>query len=377
MNKLEKFLIKLNKIHGNDIDASKVKYVNSQTKVCLICHKKDKNDIEHGEYWQTPADCIRGCTCPKCANERRGPRQKDRMTTEKYIQKEREVHGYKYDLSKTIYTDAKTKMCFICPEHGEFWQLPYSHLGGQGCPKCAGRNLTQEEVIKAFRNIQGNTYIYDKVIFKNMTSKIIITCPIHGDFLQTPRKHLQGQGCPVCGNIKKNADRKITYDKFMEITENVHGRKYKYIKTDINGMHDKIPIICPIHGEFIQSVHSHLNGCGCPKCSESHLEREIRMLLENKNIKYEFQKKFKWLGKQSLDFYLPDYNTAIECQGLQHFKPIDIFGGKEDFDKTIKRDNLKRKLCNENNIKVLYFSHENIKFPYNVITKINDLIAAL
>ena len=315
MNKLEKFLIKLNKIHGDNIDASKVKYVNSQTKVCLICHKKDKNDIEHGEYWQTPADCIRGCTCPKCANERRGPRQKDRMTTEKYIQKEREVHGYKYDLSKTIYTDSKTKMCFICPEHGEFWQLPYSHLGGQGCP--------------------------------------------------------------VCGNIKKNADRKITYDKFMEITENIHGRKYKYIKTDINGMHDKIHIICPIHGEFIQSVHSHLNGCGCPKCSESHLEREIRMLLENKNIKYEFQKKFKWLGKQSLDFYLPDYNTAIECQGLQHFKPIEIFGGEEDFDKTIKRDKLKRELCNENNIKVLYFSHENIKFPYNVITNINDLIAAL
>ena len=69
MNKLEKFLIKLNKIHGNGIDASKVKYVNSQTKVCLICHKKDKNGIEHGEYWQTPADCIRGCTCPKCANK--------------------------------------------------------------------------------------------------------------------------------------------------------------------------------------------------------------------------------------------------------------------------------------------------------------------
>lgn len=50
MNKLEKFLIKLNKIHGNSIDTSKVKYVNSQTKVCLICHKKDKNDIEHGEF---------------------------------------------------------------------------------------------------------------------------------------------------------------------------------------------------------------------------------------------------------------------------------------------------------------------------------------
>ena len=117
MNKLEKFIIKLKKVHGDNIDTSKVEYVNSQTKVCLICHKKDKNGIEHGEFWQAPADTVRGRGCPKCANERRGPRQKDRMTTEKYIQKEREVHGYKYDLSKTIYTDAKTKICFICPEH--------------------------------------------------------------------------------------------------------------------------------------------------------------------------------------------------------------------------------------------------------------------
>ena len=85
MHKLEKFLIKLNKIHGDNIDTSKVKYVNSQTKVCLICHKKDKNDIEHGEFWQAPADTVRGRGCPTCANERRGPRQKDRMTTEKYI----------------------------------------------------------------------------------------------------------------------------------------------------------------------------------------------------------------------------------------------------------------------------------------------------
>ena len=87
MNKLEKFIIKLKKVHGDNIDTSKVEYVNSQTKVCLICHKKDKKGIEHGEFWQAPADTVRGRGCPKCANERRGPKQEDRMTTEKYIKK--------------------------------------------------------------------------------------------------------------------------------------------------------------------------------------------------------------------------------------------------------------------------------------------------
>ena len=278
MNKLEKFIIKLKKVHGDNIDTSKVEYVNSQTKVCLICHKKDKNGIEHGEFWQAPADTVRGHGCPKCANERRGPKQEDRMTTEKYIKKEREIHGYKYDLSKAVYVDANTKMCFICPKHGEFWQSPFSHLGGQGCPKCAGRNLTQEEVINAFREVQGDFYIYDKVVFKKMKTPVIITCPIHGDFFQTPYKHLHGQGCPLCGNKRKNADRKITFEKFVDRANIMHNFKYIYVRNnEINNMHDKTTIICPIHGEFQQIVADHLNGHGCPKCGNnlSKAEDEI------------------------------------------------------------------------------------------------------
>ena len=214
MDRKEKFLIKLKKTHGDNIDTSKVEYVNSQTKVCLICHKKDKNGVEHGEFWQAPADTVRGRGCPKCANEKRGPRQEDRMTTEKYIQKEREVHGDKYDLSKAVYNDPKTKMCFICPIHGEFWQGPYQHLSGQGCPKCAGRSWSQEDAINAFREEQGDFYIYDKVIFKGMKIPVTITCPIHGDFQQTPDKHLQGHGCPKCGyNLSKAEDDIISFIK--------------------------------------------------------------------------------------------------------------------------------------------------------------------
>ena len=76
----------------------------------------------------------------------------------------------------------------------------------------------------------------------------------------------------------------------------------------------------------------------------------------------------------SLDFYLPDYNTAIECQGIQHFNCVSFFGGASFLEETKRRDNKKRILCKENGINLLYYSDLNIDFPYEVITNINDLL---
>lgn len=79
------------------------------------------------------------------------------------------------------------------------------------------------------------------------------------------------------------------------------------------------------------------------------------------------------MGRQSLDFYLPDYNVAIECQGMQHFEEIEHFGGKQGFDECIKRDNLKKDLCAKHNIKLLYYANYEYNFPYEVITDKNIL----
>ena len=80
----------------------------------------------------------------------------------------------------------------------------------------------------------------------------------------------------------------------------------------------------------------------------------IEKELINKNIFFIKQYKNKWLGKQSLDFYLPDYNIAIECQGEQHFKPIEHFGGVERFVETLFRDKTKQEKCKNQNIKLIY-----------------------
>ena len=97
-------------------------------------------------------------------------------------------------------------------------------------------------------------------------------------------------------------------------------------------------------------------------CNLSHLERSVMNYLDDVGIIYDYQKRFNWLGKQSLDFYLPDYNVSIECQGKQHFFPVDFAGrGVEwackEFDKLISRDKCKKALCDKHGIKLLYFGN--------------------
>lgn len=116
------FIEKSIKVHGNKYDYSKVVYVNNSTKVEIICP-------EHGSFWQLPAGHLRGSECLKCFIK------KERLTTEQFISKAKQKYGDKYDYSKVNYVDGKTKICIICPKHGEFWQLPFNHLR-QNCPKC-------------------------------------------------------------------------------------------------------------------------------------------------------------------------------------------------------------------------------------------------
>lgn len=133
---------------------------------------------------------------------------------------------------------------------------------------------------------------------------------------------------------------------------------------DENG---RITIICKLHGKFQQNPHDHLQGSGCPFCKSSQMENSVRKLLLDNNVKFEEQKRFEWLGYRSLDFYLPQHNIAIECQGIQHFKPIEQFGGKSAFKKQIKNDSEKHKLCKENNATILYYSDLNMDYSYDVI----------
>ena len=297
------------------------------------------------------------------------------LTTEEFIKKARQVHGDKYDYSKVEYVNACTKVCIICPIHGEFWQSPTNHLRGKGCSKCSGKyEPSTEEFIEKARKVHGDKYDYSKVEYANAREKVCIICKEHGEFWQKPRNHLSGNGCPKCGLELRTLKRILTTEEFIEKARKVHGDKYDYSKTEYVYAKEKVCIICPHHGEFWQKSSNHLNGKGCPKCSSSKMENEIRSFLIDNNIEFDEQARFEWLGLQSLDFFLPKYNIAIECQGIQHFESIEHFGGDNHLIATIERDKRKKSLCEENGIRLLYYSNLDIEYPYDVFESKEELL---
>jgi hypothetical protein len=129
-----------------------------------------------------------------------------KLTTTDFIIRARTTHGNKYDYSKSNYTSKDEKLIIICPEHGEFLQSPNNHWKGKGCPSCGkNKKLTIFEFIERSALLHNNHYDYSRVVFDNARSKITIICPEHGEFIQTVEKHLAGQGCRECAKLKRAA----------------------------------------------------------------------------------------------------------------------------------------------------------------------------
>lgn len=285
-----------------------------------------------------------------------------KLTKEIFIEKSKKIHGDKYDYSKVNYINTRTKVCIICPEHGEFWQNPKSHMMGYGCQKCMREVFDTKTFIEKSKKIHGDKYDYSKVEYKNSHTKVCIICPEHGEFWQNPCDHLHGYGCPKCG-IKKLWDKRgrLNTDEFVKRSTLIHNNKYNYSKVECINTRTKVCIICPKHGEFWQTPKSHLNGCGCPMCRNSYLERKIESFLIEYKIMFEKEKSFPWLKNSEnnslfLDFYLPEYNVAIECQGIQHYIPIK--NNIEKFNKIQYNDTEKLTKCVDNNLHIIYFSDE-------------------
>lgn len=285
-----------------------------------------------------------------------------------FIWKAIQKHGYKYDYRKVTYINNRTKVCIICHKHGEFWQTPDNHLNKKyGCPKCSvdknKNKLTTplNSFVERAKEVHGNKYDYSKVEYKNNRTKVCIVCPEHGEFWQIPDNHLKGHGCGKCalnGIL-------LTVEEFIEKAKKIHGEKYDYSKVKYVNSKTKVCIICSKHGEFWQTPTNHLSGHNCPICKESKLEIKVSLILDKLKIKYIRQHSFNYLkygkGKQSLDFYLSDYNIAIECQGIQHFEPIDFGGnGTELANKKFKYikelDTKKLEKCEKHNVKILYIN---------------------
>lgn len=309
-----------------------------------------------------------------------------KKTNEEWIESFREVHGDKYDYSETDFNnrDEKGKVRVMCPKHGEFWIKPTNHKQGQGCRKCMGNKLSilkrsnKEDFERKGNIVHSGKYTYLYVDYINNRAKVNIGCPIHGIFTQTPHNHLQGAGCPECKKITIGTKNKYTQDEFIKECKKKHGDKYIYVKTEYIDICTPVTITCPKHGDFTQTPRDHLQGCGCPKCRSSKMEDDFISFLNENKINYEYQKRFEWLGKQSLDFYIQQYNIGIECQGEQHFHPSSFGSKKYNSIEMLKYiqdlDIKKRSLCKEHGIKILYYSNLGIEYPYQVFEDKEELL---
>ena len=311
------------------------------------------------------------------------------LTKEIFIERARKIHGDKYDYSKVEYIDNKTKVCIICPIHGEFWQRPYEHWHGKGCKKCAneiiGNTLrkTTEQFIKDAKKVHSDKYDYSKVEYKGAHTKVCIICPKHGEFWQTAGSHLQGQGCLECAKEMSSLSKIQGLEGFKKKVKDKYGNKFILVEETYKDSKTKMCIICPKHGEFWITPNNFLRGHNCPRCKNSLLENELSSFLNKNRINFYTRvnkETFPWIGRQHLDFYLPDYNVAIECQGGQHFKPVNIFGGKDEFTKRRLLDEKKLNLCQNNGITLLYFASK--KEPDMFLNKIvfqdkNKLLEAI
>ena len=310
----------------------------------------------------------------------------NKLTQDEFINRAKKIHNNKYDYSKVNYTGSNNKVCVICPEHGEFWQTPHDHLRGYKCPKCSTKaKLDNTSFIKKARQVHGDKYDYSKVNYIDSKTPVYITCPEHGEFCQRPSAHLYGMGCPKCGTISTGIKRRLEQNNFIEKAREVHGDKYDYSKVQYTTSLNPVSIICPLHGEFSQTPHKHLLGHGCPICGNKNNLTEIKFFQSLKNIftNVEYQKIFPFLSDkgcvQKIDFYLPEYNIAIELNGRQHYVPVEKFGGEIGFQRIRELDIRKYNRCINNGIKIFYFTPPSMKkyitnYFEKVYTSFNDLI---
>lgn len=346
----DEFIQRAIEIHGNKYDYTMVIYIDNTAHVDIIC-KVDG----HGIFKQSPAAHLRGQNCKKCVDENRSIKKPD------FVLRAVAKHGNKYDYTNTIIISSKIKCeikCNIC--NTIFTQSPEKHLSGSGCQKCGGtQQLTTEKFIQNAKLVHGDNFDYSNTVYINNCTKIHIICNLCLEsFMQLPTNHIDHkQGCSNCAGNKKLTTAEFiekvkiihnnyyTYQRCIYLTSQIH----VIITCPQHGDFKQTP---HMHGNKKQ---------GCGKCNQSHGERNISIFLTKLMIPYDTQKTFeecKNINKLPFDFYVGDFNLLIEFQGRQHFEAVEIFGGEEQFQKQQLHDNIKKQFCIDTGYKLLEIKYD-------------------
>ena len=330
---LPTFIAKAKQTHGNKYKYHLVEYINSLTKVKIEC---DKGHI----FEQTPNHHIGGDGCRKCRGYYR--------TTEDFITLSKEKYGEGvFDYSKAVFVDMKTRLTLICKKKHEFNAVPEIHLREDslgGCIECAKilskerMSYTQEQWIGLAQIKHNNFYDYTKIVYASSQKNVIIICPKHGEFEQTPAQHLGGAGCRACGIEKCIASKLYTSDDFLKMFDEcsaIHSHKYTYTDVYRKDGYLFIEMCCDKHSAFSQRYDHHKRGHGCFKCVVSYSKQQLEWL-NYLSVTSEYIQHAQNEGEYQIpttnmyaDGYEPTTNTIYEFQGdFWHGNPA-VFKGDD------------------------------------------------
>lgn len=263
-----------------------------------------------------------------------------------------------------------------CKKCGNVWfPIPNNILKGTNCPKCTPfpkKRKTHEQYVAEVLSINSDIDVIER--YNGSLTPIRHKCKICGNIWSVrPNSILLGTGCPVCsGCIKKTHEQYVKELKSVNPNIVVVG---EYVNNATKIMHK-----CIKDGyEWLLSPSNALKGKGCPRCNtptSSKGEKIISDFLNKYNILYEPQKTFDGCKDKvalRFDFYLSEYNILIEYNGIQHYKPIDYFGGEDSFECGVYHDKIKADYCAKNNITLItipYYAdiHEELDKLYELIT---------
>lgn len=302
-----------------------------------------------------------------------------KLTYEEFSKKFNEIWKGKLELlpeTELDYNNGTRSIIRVkCPIHGDIKGLANNYLRGRGCRECYNEKLrlSYEEFSKKFNEVwKGKLELIPEteLDYKDTKSTIRVRCPEHGIIEGSANNYLQGKGCKKCANEKL----RMSYEEFSKRFNKIWKDKLELIpetKLDYKGTKSIVRVKCPIHGTIKGIACNYLRGRGCPICQQGYMEKLVRELLITNNIKFEqFYYGFNWLrfnpkNKQHLDFWLPDYNIAIEVQDTKQHVCDKQY---------IKRDENKIKLCKKHGVTLIYFSTADFNFPYPVIKDTKTLI---
>lgn len=292
---LLKYYEKAHKMYQNKNISNIEFYYNEKGKIMakFFCHNKYCDGTEHGVHEQNGYYFLSGHGCPNCATHQSRP-----YTTEEWVRMAKEKYPM-YDYSKSEYKNKDTKVSIICKKHGEFDVIPKEFLyEGKCCPLC-NKEKKQEEFIKktirkAKEKHKDKGYIYHPELINIEEGKMGIECNKHGIFWQNIKNHINSKtDCPLCAKEKQKISQRLTFDDVISKANKIHNFKYTYHRESYIDTQTKTIITCPIHGDFEQAMHEHLQGKGCKQCANERIRKAKALSLDNVLEKMKNAHKYK------------------------------------------------------------------------------------